>query len=136
MLPSITHVFRLTRDPEVRYMQDGTAITSVGLAASEKRKDKERTLFLDGTAFGKTAEFLLNVRKGQRVFVRGRLSTDAWTNNDGAKRSKTVLTIDAFEYIEARDGATPAPAPAPEPQSQAVPPKVPEIDVDDGEIPF
>jgi single-strand DNA-binding protein len=103
MLPKITHIFRLTREPELKYTQSGTALCKVGLVASEKYKDKETTLFIDATAFGKTAEFLNNVSKGQRVFVTGRLQTDEWQDQTGQKRSKTTMTIENFEYVEKRE---------------------------------
>ena len=103
MLPKICHVFRLSRDPELRYTTSGTTVCKVGLVASEKRNQDETTLWLDGTAFGKTAEFLNNVRKGQRVFIVGRLQTDQWTDNNGGKRSRTALIIESFEYIEKKE---------------------------------
>lgn len=108
MLPKICHVFRLSRDPELRYTTSGTALCKAGLVASEKRGQDETTLWIDGTAFGKTAEFLHNVRKGQRVFITGRLQTDQWTDNSGGKRSRTALIIENFEYIEKRE-ASPQP---------------------------
>jgi single-strand DNA-binding protein len=109
-LPTISHVFRLSRDPELTYTNGGLAICKVGLVASEKRQDKETTLWLNATAFGKTAEFLHNVRKGQRVFVtKGRLSTDEWTDNSGQRKSRTTMIIDGFEYIESRNDAQAAP---------------------------
>ena len=103
MLPKICHVFRLSRDPELRYTAGGTTVCKVGLVASEKRGEDETTLWIDGTAFGKTAEFLNNVRKGQRVFVTGRLQTDRWTDNSGGSRSRTTMIIENFEYIEKRE---------------------------------
>jgi len=106
MLPKINHLFRLTRDPETTFTAGGVQITKLGLAASEKYKDKETTLFIDATAFGKTAEFIASVTKGQRVFVSGRLQTDQWEDkNGGGKRSKTTMTIESFMYVEKRDDA-------------------------------
>jgi single-strand DNA-binding protein len=148
MLPKITHVFRLTRDPELKYTQSGTALCKVGLVASEKYKDKETTLFVDATAFGKTAEFLNNVSKGQRVFVAGRLQTDEWQDQTGQKRSKTTMTIENFEYVEKReDGQRTQHAPQYEQQNvpagstqdagRGIPQNtMPGIDVSEETIPF
>ena len=103
MLPKIQAVFRLTRDPELRYGQSGTAVCKVGLACSEKYGEKETQLFIDGTAFKKTAEMLNNVQKGHRVNVQGKISTESWEDQNGQKRSKTVMVIESFEFIEKRD---------------------------------
>lgn len=105
MLPKISHVFRLSRDPELRYTNQGMAVCRVGLVASEKRGDEEKQIWIDGTAFGKTAEHLHNISKGQRVFVAGRLQTDQWLDNNSSKRSKTALIIDMFECIEKKERA-------------------------------
>ena len=95
-------MFRLTREPELKYAQSGTALCKVGLAASEKYKDKETQLFIDGTAFGKTAEMLNTVQKGHRVLVVGKINTESWESN-GQKHSKTVMTIESFEFVEKRE---------------------------------
>ena len=104
MLPKIQAMFRLTREPELKYAQSGTALCKVGLAASEKYKDKETQLFIDGTAFGKTAEMLNNVQKGHRVLVTGKINTESWQGQDGQKHSKTVMSIESFEFVEKREG--------------------------------
>ena len=89
-LPKIQHVYRLTRDPEAKYNQSGVCICKVGLAASEKYKEQERTLFIDATAFGKTGELIAqSVKKGHRIFVFGKLQTDSWQDyQTGQNRSK------------------------------------------------
>ena len=95
-------MFRLTREPELKYSQSGTALCKVGLAASEKYGDKETQLFIDGTAFGKTAEMLNNVQRGHRVFVNGKINTESWESN-GQKHNKTVMVIESFEFVEKRE---------------------------------
>ena len=104
-LPKISMLVRLTRDPEQIQTQSGTALTKLGLACSEKYKDKETQLFIDGTAFGKTAEFIASVRKGQRVFVWGKIQTESWKAQDGSNRSKISMVIEGFEYIEAKEAS-------------------------------
>lgn len=102
-------MFRLTREPELKYSQSNVALCKVGLACSEKYKDKETQLFIDGTAFGKTAEMLNGVQKGHRVFVHGKINTESWQGQDGQKHSKTVMVIESFEFIEKRDDSYQAP---------------------------
>ena len=86
MLPKITNVFRMTRDPEIRYSPDQTAIASIGLVCSEKYGDREITLFVDAVAFSKTAEMIAKIKKGQRVFIFGKLKTDTWQDKRSEER--------------------------------------------------
>lgn len=104
MLPKIQAVFRLTREPEFKISGQGTPVCKVGLACSEKYGDKETQLFIDGTAFKKTAEMLNQVQKGHRINVVGKINTESWENN-GQKHSKTVMVIESFEFIEKRDNS-------------------------------
>lgn len=101
MLPKISFLARMTRDPEFKTTQSGIAICKVGLACSEKYNDKETTLFISGTAFKKTAEFISTILKGQRVFVTGKIQTDTWQDQQsGQNRSQISMVIESFEYIE------------------------------------
>lgn len=104
MLPKISFLARLTRESETRATAEGMCITKVGLACSEKYGEKETVLFIDGTAFKKTAEMIAQVGKGQRVFVTGKLQTDQWQDAEsGQKRSKISMIIESFEFIEPKD---------------------------------
>lgn len=142
MLPKIQALFRLTRAPELRYSQSGTALCKVGLAASEKYGEKETQLFIDGTAFKKTAEMLNTVQKGHRVLVTGKISTESWQDQQGQNRSKTVMVIESFEFIEKRESnaqqyVNQEQQHNPGYQSpQQMPAQQPSIDVDEDEIPF
>ena len=156
MLPKITHLFRLTREPELRYSQSGTALCKIGLVASEKYKGKENTIFLDATAFGNIAELINNVQKGQRIFVTGRLQTDEWQDSNGQKRSKISMTIESFEYVEKWDNSHQSEQQYSQPQEGYNAPQaqyqqqqsyaqpqtrmpentIPEIDISDSGIPF
>lgn len=103
MLPRLGFLARLTRDSEVMTTQGGMVVCKLGLACSEKYKEKETKLFITGTAFGKTAEFISSIQKGQRVFVFGKIQTEEWADSStGEKRSKTAMIIESFEYVEPR----------------------------------
>ena len=153
----------LTRDVEVRYTQGGSAIGNTAIATSRKFKSasgeqKEEVLFVDLTFFGRTAEIANQyLRKGSKVLVDGRLKLDQWTAQDGSKRSKHSVTVENLQMLgskgenEAGMGgggynnapaqdtySQPAPTqPAPQaaPQ-QAAPTTIPEIDINEDEIPF
>src|SRR5664279_2543331 len=84
----------LTRDPELRYLPSQTAVVEFGLAINRKYKGqdgsmKEETCFVDCQVFGKQAETLNKYcKKGNPLFVEGRLKFDSWTKQDGSKASK------------------------------------------------
>ena len=99
MLAKINGLFRLTRDSELKYTQDGKAILKIGVACSEKFGDKETKLFLDATAFGKPAEILNQYAgtKGTQIFISGKLQTDMW-EKEGVKQSKISMIIESFDF--------------------------------------
>lgn len=95
----------LTRDIEIKYTSGGMAIASTAIATSRKFKSqtgeqKEETLFVDITFFGRTAEIANQyLRKGSKVLVDGRLKLDQWTAQDGTKRSKHTVTVESLQMI-------------------------------------
>lgn len=100
MLAKISGIFRLTRDTELRYANNGTAILKLGLACSEKFKEKETKLFLDAVAFGKSGEILHQYAgtKGTQLYLNGKLETQSW-DKDGVMQYKNSMTIESFEFI-------------------------------------
>jgi len=101
MLPKINGLFRLTRDAELKYSQNGSPILKLGVAASEKYKDKETQCFLDVTAFGKAAEIISQYAgvKGTQIYLSGKIQTEQWTDNNGQKKSKNVMVLEGFDFV-------------------------------------
>ena len=98
----------MTRDPETRYAQSGTAVVNFCLAVNERYKDKETTTYVDVTMFGKRGEaFAKHHTKGARAFIEGRLRLDQWNDKQtGAKRQKLYVLADSFEFVgEKQQGA-------------------------------
>lgn len=146
----------LTRDIEVRYTQSGAAIGNTAIATTRKFKSqtgeqKEEVLFVDITFFGRTAEVANQyLRKGSKILVDGRLKLDQWTAQDGSKRSKHSVTVESMTMLgskndDAQGGYNAAPAgdtySQPAPAQQAAPQQsqasnIPEIDINEDEIPF
>lgn len=99
----------LTRDPEVRYTQGGTAVSEIGLAVNDKRKDAkgewiEETTFVDVTLWGRTAEIAGEyLGKGSSVLVEGRLKLDSW-EKDGQKRSKLRVVAENMRMLGGKGG--------------------------------
>jgi single-strand DNA-binding protein len=101
----------LTRDPQLKYLPSQTAVADFGLAVSRKFKtaageDKEEVLFIDCSAFGKTAETINQYcRKGKALFIEGRLKLDTWDDKQtGQKRSKHAVIVDKFQFVGPREG--------------------------------
>lgn len=145
MLAKVQGVFRLTRDLELKYLQDGTPIAKLGLACSEKYKEKETALFLDASVFGKVAEVLNSYAgtKGTQIFLTGKLKTEQW-EKDGQKQSKIVMMIEDFQFLEKKDAQPQQQKPTEQPtyEYQNLPRdmpssnSVPVIDIDEDEVPF
>ena len=99
----------LTRDPEVRYTQGGTAVSEIGLAVNDKRKDAkgewiEETTFVDVTLLGRTAEIAGEyLGKGSSVLIEGRLKLDSW-EKDGQKRSKLRVVAENMRMLGGKGG--------------------------------
>ena len=134
MYNKVVLVGNLTRDVEIRYSQSGSAIGNVRIATSRKWKSqtgeqKEEVMFIDLTFFGRTAEIANQyLRKGSKVLVDGRLSFQQWTDQQGNKKSKHVITVENLQMLDSKaDGQGQAP--------QQAQPSVPEIDIEDDEIP-
>ena len=162
MFNKVIIVGNLTRDLELRYAPSGTAIGNTGIASTRKFKGgdgqmKEEVLFVDITFFGRTAEVANQyLRKGSKVLVEGRLKLDSWTDQNGGKRSKHSVTVENMTMLDSKgsnpsDGggynqqqsaptnsyappsqpSNPAPTPSAQPNNS-----IPEIDINDDEIPF
>jgi len=95
----------LTRDPELSYLPSQTAVVEFGLAITRKFKKQdgswaEDTCFVDCQMFGKRAETIQKYfKKGEPIFVEGRLKFDSWQGQDGAKRTKLRVFVENFEFV-------------------------------------
>ena len=95
----------LTRDPELRYTPNGTAVTDFGMAINRVRKGqdgerREEVCFIDVTAWARQAEVIAeHCRKGRQLFVEGRLQLDSWEGQDGQKRTKLRVVAEAFQFL-------------------------------------
>ena len=110
MLNRIIIMGRLTRDPELRHTQTGTAVASFRLAVDRDFKDKstgERsTDWIDVVAWRATAEFVSRYfTKGRMAVVEGRLQIRDWTDKDGGKRRSAEIVADNVYFGDSkRDG--------------------------------
>ncbi|MHC4656232.1 MAG: single-stranded DNA-binding protein [Planctomycetota bacterium] len=100
----------LTRDPQLSYTPNQTAVVEFGLAVNRRWKSREgeareETCFVDCQAFGRMAENLNKyMSKGRPLFVEGRLTFNSWTAQDGTKRSKHRVTVENFQFLGGASG--------------------------------
>lgn len=158
MLNRIILMGRLTRDPELRHTQTGTAVASFSLAVDRDFKSRESgekaTDFIDIVAWRNTAEFVSKYfTKGRMAVVEGRLQMRDWTDKDGNKRRSAEVVADNVYFGDSkRDGdsagsyapsysappaySAPAGGYAPAPSAPLINDQFAELNDDDGELPF
>jgi single-strand DNA-binding protein len=108
-LNKILLVGNLTKDPELRYLPNGTPKAELRLATSrtyttngERRED---TCYVDVIAWSRTAENVNQyLKKGSKIFVEGRLDYQEWEGQDGSKRSKHQVVADRVQFMDTRNG--------------------------------
>src|SRR4030066_1996151 len=100
-LNKVILIGNLTRDPELRYTPQGTAVCTIGLATnrtwvpSDGGERQEETEYHRIVAWAKLAEICSQLLyKGRKVYVEGRLQTRKWTGQDGMERERTEVGID------------------------------------------
>ena len=125
-LNQVNLIGNITRDIETRYTPSGTAISEIGLAINRSWKNdrgekQEETTFVDVTLWARMAEIASQYsRKGDPLFVSGRLHLDTWDDKQtGQKRSKLKVIGEQIQLLASRQQA---PAASP-PQRQAPPPR-------------
>ena len=138
----------LTRDPEVRYTPQGTAVANFSLAVNrtyrtKEGEKKEEVCFVDIETWGRQAETCGEyLKKGSPVLVEGRLKLDTWETKEGQKRSKHKISAIRVQFLPRgtsapQDEAAPPPAPYEEDARGDFPsPDESEPGKEEGEPPF
>ncbi len=106
--PNLNKVFligRLTKDPELRYTPSGQAVTTFRLATNReymtKEGKKEETCYVTVVSWGKQAEVCAEyLKKGNLVFVEGRLQYRTWETQEKEKRSTLEVRLENFQFLE------------------------------------
>ncbi|NCC68583.1 MAG: single-stranded DNA-binding protein [Clostridia bacterium] len=148
MLNHIVLMGRLTRDPELRYTQSGTAVASFSIAVDRDFASKEggerQTDFIDCVAWRQTGEFVSKFfTKGSMAVVSGRLQIRDWQDKEGNKRRSAEVVADNVYFGESkhRDGGDSgfresAPAAGGFAGRESKGSAFSEIDSGDGDLPF
>ncbi len=95
----------VTRDPQLSYLPSQTPVVDFGLAINRKwtaqdGSQRDETCFVDCQIFGKRAEVINKyVKKGNPLFIEGRLKFESWQAQDGSKRSKLRVLVENFQFL-------------------------------------
>ena len=99
----------LGKDPEIRYMEDGDAVTNISLATNDTWKDKtgqeqERTEWHRITLYRKLAEIAGKyLKKGSSIYIEGRLQTRKFTDKNGVEKYQTDIIANEFKMLGKKD---------------------------------
>lgn len=104
-LNKVMMVGNLTKDPELRYTPQGTAVSTLRIAVNTPFKDKngqaqKDTCFINVVAWAQLAEICNQyLQKGRAVLVEGRLQSRSWQGNDGQNRSVIEIRADRVQFL-------------------------------------
>ena len=111
-LNKVMLIGNLTRDPELRYIPNGSAVADVSLAVNREWTDREggkqsETCYVDIVAWRRLAEICDQyLSKGSLVFIEGRLQLDTWETQQGEKRSKHRVVASNMQLLDRKGRET------------------------------
>lgn len=104
MINNVVLVGRMTKDADLRYTSNGTAVASFTVAVNRQftnQSGEREADFINCVAWRKTAETLANfTKKGSLVGVEGRIQTRSYDNQQGQKVYVTEIVVDNFSMLE------------------------------------
>jgi single-strand DNA-binding protein len=109
-LNKVMIIGHLTRDPELKYTSQGTALAKFGVAtnrtwSNDRGEQQEDVEYHNCVAWGKLAEICDQIlNKGSQVYVEGRLNTNKWETDDGQKRSRTEIVVNEMNLLSGSGG--------------------------------
>ena len=106
----VTLLGNLGKDPEVKFLPSGQAVANFSIATTDRFKDKNSNEWQDRTewhnivAYGRTAEIVRDyVKKGNKLYVEGRLTTRSWDDKDSGKKIyRTEIVVNDLVLIGGR----------------------------------
>lgn len=111
MYNKVIFVGNLTKDPEVRYTQQGLSVCTIRIAVNTdmsrqgEESKKEETLFIDVVTFARMAEVCGQyLAKGRMILVEGRLRENRWETEDGQKRSRFEVIANTVKFLSKKGG--------------------------------
>lgn len=138
---NINIIGTMVRDLELKYLQSGTAVGSFAIAVNQDYKNQqgqkvEKASFFDIKVIGKQAETINQYfHKGSRIGITGSLEQETWSAQDGTNRSRVIIKLESFSFIDRNNQGQNN-----QQQQRQQPTQrneyVPEIDIDDSDLPF
>lgn len=142
---NINIIGTMTRDLELKYLPSGVAVGSFAIAVNQDYKKQdgtkvEKASFFDVKVIGKQSEIINQYfSKGSRIGITGELDQETWQDNQGQNRSKVVIKLEKFSFIDKKSNDNQGQRSQaqnnyqPKQQHQQ---DIPEIDLDEDSIPF
>lgn len=140
----ITLLGNLTRNPELRYTQNGTPVCTLNLASNERERDHktkeliDRATFFKATAWGQQAETISqHFERGSEIYIEGKFKPEEWTDRKGKQRVTFGIQVKEFNFTGGsnRNGQR-EPMPLPSSKTNVVSDADVDLDADDDDIPF
>lgn len=157
MFNKVILVGNLTRDVELKYFPSGNGcVATLGLAVNRKVKKQDgsqidETCFIDTKVYGRTAEIANQyLKKGSKILVEGRIAQENWEQN-GQKRNKHIIQGESIQMLDSKPQQQQGQAQHPQAQQyanayanaqgvdlsqQCNQSNIPELNIDDEDIPF
>ena len=142
----------LTKSPYLKYIPSGTAVAKCSVAYTDGYGDKKTSHFMDIELWGKTAEaFSQYCHKGSKVMVSGFPSFETWVDKFQQPRSRHILRVETMKMLDSKNNQDSTPSHQYQTVRESSSPRenqstytrkpsmgatVPEIDIDNDEIPF
>lgn len=129
----------ITKDVELKSLPSGMTVASLSIATNKKTKDKKDIVeFHNIVAFGKQAELINQYcKKGDGLYVEGRIQTRSWDGQDGKKQYRTEIIVENMQFgFKKNNGTTYDRKDSQETSSNADEVQYPDEDIDPMDIPF
>lgn len=98
---SVNIMGRITKDLELKKVGDDLSLLNFSIALEDGYGDKKKTFFFDVIAWRMKADVISQYfKKGDRILINGRLTQENWKTQDGNNRSKVVISLYDFDFVE------------------------------------
>lgn len=133
---SVHIIGNLTRQPELRFTQNGKAVANMTVAVADKF-NKDNTYFFDVVVWNKTAELCAEwLDKGKKVGVTGRLTSRTYETQDGQKRKVVEIVADDVDFLTPKGGQFAPPRPPKDDEWSEIGSEITLDDINTDEPPF
>lgn len=103
---SVSIIGTMVKDADLKYLPSGVAVASFSIAVNQDYKKSdgtkvEKTSFFEVKSIGKQSEIVNQYfHKGSRIGITGSLEQETWASQDGTNRSKVIIKLESFSFID------------------------------------